>query len=82
MQAYMATAYAHVENFVSRARARNMRVWTDPLFNLRMAGWMSWPVSYGCGSKNRYQNGTLGSGNMDQNPAVCPSCLLLRTTPI
>ena len=30
----------------------------------------------GCGSKNRYQNGTLVSGNMDQNPRN-PSCLFL-----
>ena len=32
--------------------------------------------SFGCGSKNRYQNGTLVSGNMDQNPRN-PSCLIL-----
>ena len=25
------------------------------------------PQSYGCGSKTRYQNGSLVSGNMDQN---------------
>ena len=25
-----------------------------------------------CGSKNRYQNGTLVSGNMDQNPRFAP----------
>ena len=31
---------------------------------------------YGCGSKNRYQNGTLVSGNMDQN-LHNPSCLIL-----
>ena len=30
----------------------------------------------GCGSKNRYQNGTLVSGNMDQNLRN-PSCLIL-----
>ena len=34
---------------------------------------------YGCGSKNRYQNGTLLSGNMDQNPRN-PSCLILSHT--
>ena len=31
---------------------------------------------FGCGSKKRYQNGTLVSGNMDQNPRN-PSCLIL-----
>ena len=30
----------------------------------------------GCGSRNRYQNGTLASGNMDQNLRN-PSCLIL-----
>ena len=34
---------------------------------------------YGCGSKNRYQNGTLVSGNMDQN-LRSPSCLILSHT--
>ena len=33
----------------------------------------------GCGSKNRYQNGTLVSGNMDQNLRN-PSCLILSHT--
>ena len=28
---------------------------------------------YGCGSKTRYQNGTLVSGNMDQNPRFAPA---------
>ena len=35
----------------------------------------------GCGSKNRYQNGTLVSGNMDQNLRT-PSCLILSHTQI
>ena len=34
---------------------------------------------YGCGSKNRYQNGTLASGNMDHNLRN-PSCLILSHT--
>ena len=33
----------------------------------------------GCGSKNRYQNGTLVTGNMDQNPRN-PSSLILSHT--
>ena len=33
---------------------------------------------YGCGSKNRYQNGTLVSGNMEK--CVTPSCLILSRT--
>ena len=36
---------------------------------------------YGCGSKNRYQNGTLVSGNMDQHLRN-PSCLILSHTPM
>ena len=36
---------------------------------------------YGCGSKSRYQNGTLVSGNMDQNLRT-PSCLISRDTHI
>ena len=32
--------------------------------------------SFGCGSKNRCQNGTLASGHMGQNPGN-PSCLIL-----
>ena len=35
----------------------------------------------GCGSKNRYQNGTLVSGNMDQNLRK-PSCLILSHTQV
>ena len=31
---------------------------------------------FGCGSKNRYQNGTLVSGNMDQTLSN-PPCLIL-----
>ena len=34
---------------------------------------------YGCGSKNRYQNGTLVSGNMDQNLRN-PYCFILSHT--
>ena len=30
------------------------------------------PQPFGCGSKNRYQNGTLVSGHMDQNPRTQP----------
>ena len=36
-------------------------------------------LPYGCGSKNRYQNGTLVSGNMDQNPRN-PSWSILSHT--
>ena len=36
---------------------------------------------HGCGSKNWYQNGTLVSGNMDQNLRN-PSCLILSHTHI
>ena len=35
--------------------------------------------TYGCGSKTRYQNGTLVSGNMDQNLRN-PSWLILSHT--
>ena len=38
-------------------------------------------ATYGCGSKNRYQNGTLVSGNMDQNLRN-PSCSILSHTHI
>ena len=38
-------------------------------------------VPHGCGSKNRYQNETLVSGNMDQNLRN-PSCLILSHTQI
>ena len=34
---------------------------------------------HGCGSKNRYQNGILASGNMDQNLRN-PFCLILSHT--
>ena len=36
----------------------------------------SWPHSLGCGSKHRYHNGTLVSGNMDHNLRFA-SCLIL-----
>ena len=36
--------------------------------------------SFGCGSKNRYHNGTLVSGNMDQNLRNS-SCLILSHNP-
>ena len=39
------------------------------------------PRLYGCGSKNRYQNGTLVSGNMDQNLRNS-SCLIMSHTHI
>ena len=29
-------------------------------------------LTHGCGSKNRYQNGTLASGNLDQNLRFAP----------
>ena len=39
--------------------------------------------AYGCGSKNRYQHGTLGSGNMDQNLRFAPPpCSILSHTHI
>ena len=34
------------------------------------------PTLHGCGSKKRYQHGTLVGGNMDQNLRF-PSCLML-----
>ena len=44
------------------------------------SNWRFWARCHlgtcGCGSKNRYQNGTLLSGNMDQNPRN-PSSLIL-----
>ena len=44
-------------------------------------GWFKLEPTNGCGSKNRYQNGTLVSGNMDQNPHN-PSCLILSHSQI
>ena len=38
-----------------------------------------WRYENGCGSKNRYQNGTLVNGNMNQNPRN-PSCSILSHT--
>ena len=40
-----------------------------------------WGFSNGYGSKNRYHNGTLVSGNMEQN-LRSPSCLILSHTQI
>ena len=40
---------------------------------------LGWNKQIGCGSKNRYQNGTLVSGNTDQNLGD-PSCLILSHT--
>ena len=51
----------------------------SPTAAQREAQWLS--LAHGSGSKNRYQNGTLARGNMDQNLRN-PPCLILSHTHI